>query len=294
MSGTNAGTLRVPGAILYHTVRGAGPLLLVIQSGDADAEGCDGMVEHLVEHYTVVTYDRRGLSRSALDEPPVVMCLDTHSEDVHYLLAELTPEPVLVFGTSMGALIGLDLAARHPGQVHTLVAHEPPAPHLLHGAEAVDAERAQEEVEEVYAREGAAAAMKKFSAMTGGNFEDREPDVVRPAPTGRRGANLEFFLAHDAAAVRRYRLDVAALAAARPRIVPAAGHTSRQTWPHHCAVALAHRLGTRTVEFPGGHSGSVSHPRAFAARLHEILGRLPGPLRSRRPEDFDPVWPDTR
>jgi hypothetical protein len=32
--------------------------------------------------------------------------------------------------SSIGALIGLDLAIHHPAQVRTLVAHEPPVAHL--------------------------------------------------------------------------------------------------------------------------------------------------------------------
>ncbi|MEV0403711.1 hypothetical protein [Actinoallomurus sp. NPDC050550] len=41
-------------------------------------------------------------------------------------------------------------------------------------------------------------------------------------------------------------------------------------WNHQCAQALADLLRTDVVEFPGGHSLST-HPRAFAARLHEVL-----------------------
>jgi hypothetical protein len=35
-------------------------------------------------------------------------------------------------------------------------------------------------------------------------------------------------------------------------------------------------LGTAVVEFPGQHTGYVSHPRAFAARLQAVLGETAG------------------
>ncbi len=275
MSATKTGTLRVPRATLYYEVHGSGPLLLIIQGGAGDAGHSHSLVTHLADHYTVVTYDRRGLSRSTLDDPAEVLSLETHADDVHQLLAALAAEPALVFGTSLGALVGLDLTARHPDQVHTLVAHEPPAPELLPDAERTRAIRTQEDVEQAYRREGTAAAMPKMLAMIGASFDDREPDAELPAPTARRTANMEFFLANDFPAVRSYRLDIAALAAVPVRVVPAAGRTSRELADHRCAAALAGRLGVQLAEFPGGHAGSTTHPRGFAASLRDVLAGSP-------------------
>jgi pimeloyl-ACP methyl ester carboxylesterase len=269
------GQLRVLGATLYYKTQGSGPVLLILQGGAGDADGSDCLAKHLVDHYTVVSYDRRGLSRSALDDDSQALRLETHGDDVHYLLAALTTDPAFVLGTSIGALIGLDLVARHPDQVRALVAHEPPAPDLLPEEERVHARRSQEQMEEIFRREGVPAAMKTLAAMAGLNFEDREPDVALPQPTAQRAVDLMFFLAHDAAAVRRYRLDIDALMSASTRIVAAAGLTSRAAWPHHAAHALAEQLGVEFAEFPGGHNGYAFHPTGFAARLREVLGGTP-------------------
>jgi hypothetical protein len=67
-------------------------------------------------------------------------------------------------------------------------------------------------------------------------------------------------------------MDLATLAAAPTRIVPAAGTASREISVHHCADALADRLGTQVVEFPGAHNGYIIHPKAFAHKLREVLG----------------------
>lgn len=272
MSVTSDGMLQVPGAQLFYKVRGSGPLLLIIQGGDGDADGMTGLVDLLVEHFTVVTYDPRGLSRSKLEAPPENLRLETHADDAHRLLSALSTTPALVFGSSRGALVALELVARHGAQVRTLVAHEPPAAQFLPEADRERAAREQQEIEETYRREGVMAAMRKFAVMAGMDFRDREPGVELPRPNPGRVANLEFFLKHDAPAVRLHRLDVDALLAAPTRILLGVGQNSGPFLAHQCAQALAVRLGTPAVEFPGAHSGFITHPRAFAAKLREIFG----------------------
>jgi len=117
--------LPVPGARLHYKIRGNGPLLLLLQGGDGDADGTDALTDHLTSRYTVLSYDRRGLSRSPASDPAAAIDIATHSEDASRLLAALTSDPALVPGTSIGAVPGLDLISRHPGQVRLLVAHEP-------------------------------------------------------------------------------------------------------------------------------------------------------------------------
>ncbi len=196
-----------------------------------------------------------------------------------------------MFGTSLGAVIGLALLSRHPEQVQLLVAHEPPVTELLAEPERSEAQRGREEVEATYRSEGVAAAMRKFVALAGLRFDDLEPGVYLPAPTPERLANLEFFLSHDAPAARRYRLDLAALALVADRVVPAAGRDT-DGFTRHCAEALAVRLRRPMIEFPGTHNGWLLHPREFAARLLQVVteesdarpvdGRSPAQQRSKR------------
>jgi len=275
MNQAKEGTLEVPGATLYYKVRGTGPLLLVLQGGYGDADGSEGLAQHLVDAYTVLTYDRRGLSRSKVNDASEAHGIETHSEDVHHLLAALTPEPAFVVGFSLGALVGLDLVARHPEQVRALVAHEPPAIGLLPDAERVSSLQAHEEVEEIYRSAGVTAAMKKMVELAGVNVDDREPDVNVTAPVGqeaaRMAANMGFLLTHDLPAVRHYTPDLSALEIQRTLILPAIGRNSGEIVPRHSALALAERLGLRVLEFPGGHTGYVLRPREFALRLRQVL-----------------------
>ncbi|GLW12551.1 hypothetical protein Misp01_76790 [Microtetraspora sp. NBRC 13810] len=134
MESVKTNTLEAPGAELYYEVRGSGPVLLLICGGVYDAGGYAGLAAELAGRYTVVTYDRRGNSRSPLAGPPEPQRIEVHGDDAHRVLsaAGVTADaPAYVFGNSSGAMIGLELAARHPEQVRALVAHEPPLFELL-------------------------------------------------------------------------------------------------------------------------------------------------------------------
>ncbi len=265
------GLLPVVGAHIYHQQRGSGPLLLIIPGGPGDADASAGLVRHLENSYRVVTFDRRGQSRSPLDKGAGVAGVETHCDDVHLLLESLTQEPVFVLGSSLGALIGLDLVARYPEQVSALVAHEPPSTDLLDASHRAAAVQDREKAEELFHRDGVLAALRKFIEFTGVRRDGREADAEVFRPTAATTANAEFFFACDAPAVRGYRLDLEKLRKSPVRIVPAAGSTNRDVWLHQCGRGLAAQLGQNLVEFPGGHGAFSSHPRGFASKLHEVF-----------------------
>ena len=141
-------TLKVPGAQIYYEVYGSGPVLLMIPGGPADAGVFTVLAQCLADRYTCVPYDPRGNSRSLLDGPAKDFHLDLFGDDAAQLLAALGDQPAYVLGSSGGAQIGLNLAARYPERVRTLVAdeHGHPqggAPGLQgHGHHGVDAEGA--------------------------------------------------------------------------------------------------------------------------------------------------------
>jgi pimeloyl-ACP methyl ester carboxylesterase len=266
--------LKVDGATLYYEVRGEGPVLLLICGGIYDAAGFADLAGQLAERYTVVTYDRRGNSRSRLDGPPAPLRMDEQVEDAHRLLAEVTDEPAYVFGNSSGADIALELAATHPEQVRTVVAHEPPIFDLL-----PDRERfamIPEEMSAAYRSDGVQAAMAVFEArvdMARGAPPPGEPTPEMLEMFERFGRNMEVFVRDEVPPVSAYVPDVDALRASPVRVVLAAGEDSTGEPPHRAAVALAERLGSEPVLFPGGHGGfGLAEP--FAATLHSALSSV--------------------
>ncbi|RKE21605.1 alpha/beta fold hydrolase [Streptomyces sp. TLI_171] len=268
------GTLAVPGAVLHHRIEGAGPLLLISQSGEGDADRTVDLVPHLVDTFTVLTYDRRGLSRSRLDHPDRPAGLAEHADDVRRLLAAFADGPALMLGCSFGAVIGLHVAAEHPGLLRTLIAHEPVAPGLLDPAQAAGHRRELTELQELYGRDGLAATLPEMARVLGidPSGAGAEPGLTPQPIDARRAADFDRFLRHDFTAVVEDALDLDAVRAAATRIVPAAGQaTPTEVFDRRCAQALGELRGTPVELLPGGHNGNTAHPRAWAARLKQLL-----------------------
>ena len=126
-------------------------------------------------------------------------------------------------------------------------------------------------------RHGVGAAIQGFLTLTGfrASEEPAEPDPemqeAMAQRMGRMQQNVEFFLAHSMLPVTTYVPDVAALQAAS-RVVVGVGEASGGQLANDTALALADRLGTAAVTFPGGHSGYFTHAAAFAQKLREVLG----------------------
>jgi pimeloyl-ACP methyl ester carboxylesterase len=273
---TRPNTLQLSGAKLYYEVQGSGPVLLMIPGGPADAGIFATLAGLMAESYTTVRYDPRGNSRSVPDGPPQDQNMDRHGDDAAHLLAIFGSEPAFVLGSSGGAQIGLNLAARHPERVRTLVAHEPPCVMLLPDAE--EQRRFAAEVDEAYRASGAGAAMQKFLTLTGIGAGRKPENAVPPPPElresyGRMQANLDYFFAHGFKPISLFVPDVARLRSRTPRIVIGIGETSPGQIAYRTAVALAERLGVQPVVFPGGHGGYNDLPPEFAAKLREELSR---------------------
>jgi pimeloyl-ACP methyl ester carboxylesterase len=268
------GTLKVPGAQLYYEVQGTGPLLLMIPGGPTDAGTFASLAACLVDRYTVVRYDPRGNSRSVVDGPPQDKDMDQHGDDAAQLLSLFGDGPVFVLGSSGGGQIGLNLAARYPHKVKTLVAHEPPCVRFL-----ADAEEQRAFIDGVYGTyrtAGVGAAMQEFLKRTG---MAGQPRVQRPNPPSaemresfaRIQGNIEYFIAHGFKPLGDYMPDVTALKAGPASVVVGVGATSAGQLAHRTGIALAQRLGVVPVMFPGGHGGYSDEPAEFAEKLHEIL-----------------------
>ncbi len=89
--------LRVPGARLYYETQGNGPLILMVPGANGAADVFKSVAEHLAARYTVVTYDRRGFSRSQLDGPQDYdLRLETDADDIRRLIEHLSDEPATV------------------------------------------------------------------------------------------------------------------------------------------------------------------------------------------------------
>jgi clorobiocin biosynthesis protein CloN7 len=270
-------TLEVPGARLYYEVRGSGPLLMLIGL-PIDSTGFTAIAPLLADEFTVVTYDPRGFSNSTIDDPEQDATPELIAEDVHRVIAALDVGPAQMFGSSGGAVTGLALVSRHPEQVRTLVAHEPPLAELL-----PEPARLRSEIQDVYdtyRSHGQGPAWAKFMACAGfaapsadGPPADDAPaqSPAPPPPTAQEVANGDRMLGHGVRPITGYLPDLPALCAAPTRIVVANGAASAGQLAHRAAAALAAQFGTSVAEFPGGHIGFLEEPEQFAKALRRVL-----------------------
>ena len=118
--------------------------------------------------------------------------------------------------------------------------------------------------------------MQKFMAHAGldeGPARGADTPQWEPSPEqlARMRATTEHFLAHLLRPTTRYRPDIEALRAASTRIVVAGGATSKGQLANRTAVALADRLGTTVVDFPGDHGGFLALAEQFARELDQVL-----------------------
>ncbi|MBB5918028.1 pimeloyl-ACP methyl ester carboxylesterase [Nocardia transvalensis] len=272
-------TLAVPGARLYYEVRGEGPLLVLLPGGGGDASAADPLAEALERHFTVVALEQRGYSRSTLDSGrPETQRVSVQADDVYRLLRHLTDQPAAVFGTSNGGIVGLELLARHPEAVHTLIAHEPPCFAVL--PDAVAHRAMVEEVYTLFRTEGPAAAGARFLAGIGGAMKPPpDPGELSPraaATWERLAANGPLMMAYELREFTSYLPDYAALRPVAERLVLAVGCETRGCLPYRPAVEIAARLGLEVTEFPGAHNGARTEAPEFARQLTDILAAVTG------------------
>jgi pimeloyl-ACP methyl ester carboxylesterase len=279
MSAITTNTLKVPGATLYYEVRGSGPALLCIPGGPTDAGIFSDLAGRLADRYTVICYDPRGHSRSPLDGPPEDIPVAIHADDAAAIIAAISSEPSLVYGSSGGGTIGLELLVRHPEVVAKLVAHEAPLLELL--PDSARFRSMLDDIGETYRAEGVFAAMGKFGAIVeeggpkyGEEMQQADPETLGPPEmTERMMGNFDLFIAHELVPIGTYVPDIGTLKDLSPKLVSAAGEASGEQAACRAAHALAEQVGIEVSLLPGAHGGWGSDPHDFAQRLGKLLRR---------------------
>ncbi|MGW7681969.1 alpha/beta fold hydrolase [Kribbella sp. NPDC054772] len=273
------------GAAELHVERtGDGPPVVLIPGGGGDAAMYRDLVDELARRYSVITFDRRGNSRSTR-KPGAGSGLDEQAADIVAILDDARLDQAFVFGSSAGGLVALSLITQYADRVAAAVVHEAPVVQILPDA----AERTADfdELGRIADREGALPAMMKFAATT----MDR-PTKLFDRKLGRRLAtagitlagrlspdnemnrlfgNAENLIRREMPAFVRYRPDREALKDAKTRWAFGVGDLSEGRYYSRAAQQLATELGVPCLEFPGGHLGYQREAAEFARRLQEYF-----------------------
>jgi pimeloyl-ACP methyl ester carboxylesterase len=266
---TTGNFLEVNGTKIYHEVRGSGPSVLFIAGATGDGGHFERVAEILSDEFTVVTYDRRANSRSPRPDGWEETSTEEQSEDAAKLIEDMDLAPIAIVGSSVGAIIGLDLVIRYPELVRGAILHEPPmtagmsAPEEVMGA-------IQRVVEGGMQKGGPRGGCETFFRFVAGDeaFEDLDPRLRE-----RMLVNGETFLGTEMGAFEPYRPDEAALGAVEVPVRVMVG-TESASFFAESARWLADRTNAELEDLPGSHTPYFDRPREMAEALRPMLRKM--------------------
>jgi pimeloyl-ACP methyl ester carboxylesterase len=258
-------TITANGAELYYEVRGSGPPVLLIHGGGIDSGTFERLADIIASDFRVVTYDRRGISRSPRPKDWKQTSIAEQAEDAAGLLRALGVAPAAVVGASLGALIALELLLQHP--------------HLVRRASLLDPGPLDSAIPD--RREKMAPLAMAARTASGGpeaGFEAllRALDIweyMDPASRQRVLGNTEVFFSYETPLLQSYKPDDALLRANRVPVQVGAGEETPQVF-REMAEWLAARLKVHAEKYPGGHAATVSRPEQVAGVILPFLQAL--------------------
>lgn len=264
----------VNGVQLFYERLGAGPRLVLTHGAWGDGRGWQEVVEPLARRYEVVTWDRRGHSRSGDSEAPGSRQQD--AADLAALIERLGPEPVHAYGSSSGGSVTLALAAERPELVQSVAVHEPAVYGLLHevGDARVNERLAADlsvidEVRRLIERGEREVATQTFMELAlGPAMWDHVPPEARASWI----ANADTFYDESRSPLEMWNVDVETLAMSQVPLMITRGTTSPEL-ERTGALELSRRLpAARSVVLDGaGHVPYRTHPQAWTEALTSFL-----------------------
>jgi len=262
------------GTKLYHEVRGDGPPVLFIAGATGDAGHFADVADELSDEFKVITYDRRGNSRSARPPGWVRTSIAEQADDAAALLDALSVKSAVAFGTSGGGTILLELISRHPESVRGAIAHEP----MLVGVSPTAPElspRLHLMSQEAFAAGGRRGAQERFLrwACTDEVYEAIDGDLRE-----RLLGNGEVFFGLELPHLLSYLPDADAIRRAGVTIIAAAGIDNKGTFMAEGVEWLKHHIACDAV-WMRGHHAPYLHPeqaRGFANAVRPWLKQLAG------------------
>ena len=262
---------------LYCEIVGDGPPVVLVHGGWIDHRTWRYVAPALAEDHLVVSYDRRGHSRSERPGRPGSRRLD--EDDLAALVASLGAGPAHLVGNSYGASIALGMATRYPDLTRTIAGHEPPLLDAIEPGRAATVRRAFDRtaalLREGHLDAGAAHFVEHIAIGPGGwglvPIDDRRVMVANAStvlemlddprwatPPEPAWPDVPVLLTAGDASPPWFRDVAGALArghAVERRLLAGAGHVPHLTHPGEYATALRQFIDRAVVRRPGRGPG---------------------------------------
>lgn len=98
--------------------QGQGPVVVLSHALALDRTMWTQVAASLARNFTVVCHDHRGHGENTADDTPFT--IEDLADDAAAVICEVSSEPVVFVGLSLGAMVGQSLAARHPALLRGL------------------------------------------------------------------------------------------------------------------------------------------------------------------------------
>ena len=256
-------TLPSANSQLYWEIKGTGPAVLLIAGTPGDSGQFDRVAAELAARRTVITYDRRGTSRSPSIPGWNATSVAEQADDAAAVLTASGAGPALVYGTSNGAAVALELALRRPDQVRGAILHELPLLSVLADPAPVGA-MIGSVIEAGMTTGGPPAALDGFLRFA---FGDEVVDGWSGQLRDRMLGNADMVFGVELPAFQAYRPDETALRAARVPVHVVVGAQQPAPFFGEAAAWLADRLGTAVLPWPGAHGPQFTCAPDLAAAI---------------------------
>jgi pimeloyl-ACP methyl ester carboxylesterase len=249
---------------LHWEARGAGTPVLLLPGAPGDGRQFDAVADELATEHLVVTYDRRGTSRSAWPQGWATTTVAEQADDAAAVLARVGCGPAVVYGTSNGGLVALELMLRSPGSVAGVLLHELPMLSVVADPEPVVAAMGAM-IGSAMEQGGSRAALEAFLRFA---FGDAVVDRWSPEVREQLFSNGDVVFGVELPAFQAYRPDETALRANRVPVTVLVGEDEQVPFFREAAEWLATRLDTTVAPSPGAHGPQFTHPSELAALIH--------------------------
>jgi Predicted hydrolases or acyltransferases (alpha/beta hydrolase superfamily) len=266
----------VNGANLYFERQGQGPPVLFIAGSTGDAGNFTRTANLLADEFTVVTYDRRGNSRSPRPPGWTTTSVSEQADDAAALIQALGLGPTVVFGASAGGLIALDLIIRHPQILSAGILQEPSIFSVLPDSTVALAPRRAvlEDALRTHGPRGAIEALMRYLN------DDGIAAAIPPDVLERMLSNADTILAIEGPGFAGWQPRTEDLKRLK---IPVTLLVASQTLPVYKQVThwLAQQLDTEPIAVPGRHAFYCYHPQDLAHVLRPIVRRAQFPGENR-------------
>lgn len=260
----------VNGATLYYERQGSGPAVVFVAGSTGDAGNFTRTATLLADDFTVVTYDRRGNSRSPRPPGWTTTSVAEQADDAAELIQLLGLSPAVIFGGSAGGLIALNMMLRHPQLVRAGIVQEPTLFSVLPDPQAALAPRRKliEEALKTNGPRGAVEALMRY-LNDDGVFAAIPSDILE-----RMLGNADTIITIEAPGFASWQPKSDELMKLN---VPITLMFASDTLPVYRQVTswLGKQFNTEPMIVPGRHGFYYYRPQDLADVLRMILKRLP-------------------